>query len=135
MDEQGVPEHAEDGDCLGGALIGVGGDAHVERLAGGDRRVEGPEGLLEGCLGIKVMMVEDVDVVEAEAPQALVEAGEEVFARAEVAVGARPHVPTGLGGDDQLVAERAEVVVEDPREVGLGASVRRVRSCWPGRNG
>ena len=29
----GVPEPAEDGDGLGGALVGVGGDADVEGLA------------------------------------------------------------------------------------------------------
>jgi hypothetical protein len=70
------------------------------------------------------MVVEDVDVVETEALQALVEAGEEVLAGAEVAVGAWPHVPTSFGGDDQLVATVAEVVVQDAGEVGLSAAVR-----------
>ena len=115
---------AEDGDGLGGALVGVGGDADIEGLAVADGGVEGAEGFLERGVGIEVVVVEDVDVVEAEAPQALVEAGEEVLARAEVAVRARPHVPAGLGGDDELVAVVAEVVVQDPAEVGLGAAVR-----------
>ena len=123
VDEQRGAEPAEDGDGLGGALVGVRGDADVEGLAGGDGGVEGAEGLLEGGLGVEVVVVEDVDVVEPEAPQALIEAGEEVLPGAEVAVGARPHVPTGLGGDDELVAVVAEVLVEDPGEVGLGAAV------------
>src|SRR3954469_12103376 len=66
-----------------------------------------------------MMVIEDVDVVEAETTQTLVEAGEEIFARAEVAVGPGPHVPAGFGGDDQLVAAVAEVVVEDPGEIVL----------------
>src|SRR5665213_2947501 len=66
-----------------------------------------------------------VDVVETEALQALVKAGEEVLGRAKVAIRAGPHVPAGLGGDDQLVAKAPEVVVEDPGEVALGAPVWR----------
>jgi hypothetical protein len=72
-----------------------------------------------------MMVIEDVDVVEPEPLQALVEACDEVFPRAEVAVWARPHVPTCLRGDDEFVAAILEVVVEDPGEVGLGAAVWR----------
>ena len=71
------------------------------------------------------MVVEDVDVVQAEPLQRLVERGAQVLARAEVAVGARPHVPAGLGADDQLVAQAAEVLAQDPPEVGLRRAVRR----------
>ena len=60
-----------------------------------------------GVLGVEAVRVEDVDVVEAQAPQALVEAREQVLARAPVAVRPGPHVVAGLGGDDQLVAVRA----------------------------
>ena len=123
MDEQWGAELAEDGDGLGGPLVGVRGDADVEGLAGGDGGVERAEGFLEGGLGVEVVVVEDVDVVKPEPPQALIEAGEEVLPRAEVAIWSRPHVPTGLGGDKELVAVVAEVVVEDPAEVGLGAAV------------
>ena len=64
VDEQWGAEPAEDGDGLGGALVGVGGDADIEGFAGGDGGVEGAEGLLEGGLGVVVVVVEDVDVVE-----------------------------------------------------------------------
>jgi hypothetical protein len=70
------------------------------------------------------MMVEDVDVVDVKAPQTLIEAGEEVFPRPEVTIGTRPHVPTGFGGDDELVSVRAEVLAEDPPEIDLCTSVR-----------
>src|SRR4029077_4329376 len=88
---------AEDGDGLGRAPVGVGGDADIEGFAGRDGGVEGAESLLEGCFGVVVVVVEDVYVVEAEAPQALIEAGEEVFAGAEVAVRAGPPAPPRFG--------------------------------------
>src|SRR5271156_3231969 len=55
MDEQRSAQFAQDGDCLGGALVRVGGDAHVERLPGSDCRMKSSEGFLKGCLGIKVV--------------------------------------------------------------------------------
>jgi hypothetical protein len=41
------------------------------------------------------------------------------------AVRAGPHVVAGLGGDNQLVAVRLEVVLQVAAEVGLGGAVRR----------
>ena len=55
----------------------------------------------------------------------LVQARQEVFAGAEIAVWARPHVPTGFGRDDQFIAVVSEVGAKDPTEVGLGAAIRR----------
>ena len=80
--------------------------------------------LLEGRVGIEVVVVEDVDVVEAHAGEALVQAGQEVLAGTEVAVGTGPHVPACLGRDHELVAVVAEVGVEDATEIRLGAAVR-----------
>ena len=57
--------------------------------------------------------------------EALVEAAEQVLARAPLAVRAGPHVVPGLGRDHQLVAVGLEVLGEDPAEVDLGAPVRR----------
>ncbi len=72
------------------------------------------------------MAVEDVDVVQAEPRQRLVEGGQDVLPRAAaLAVGARPHVVAGLGGDHQLVAEPGEVGGEEPPEVLLRATVGR----------
>ena len=71
------------------------------------------------------MGVEDVDVIEAHALQALVQARKQILARAPVAVGAVPHVVSGLGRDDQFVAIRAEIVVEDASEVFFRRTGRR----------
>ena len=81
--------------------------------------------LLQRRVGIEAVGVEDVDVVEPEPAEALVEAGQQVLARAAVAVRPRPHVPAGLGRDDQLVAERREVAAQEAAEVLLGRAVRR----------
>ena len=72
-----------------------------------------------------MVVVEDVDVIQPQALQALVEAGEQVLARSQVAVGAGPHVPAGLRRNDQLVAQRREVLAEQSPEVRLGAAVGR----------
>ena len=106
-------------------LRGVGRHPDVERLARADGRVERAHRLLERRVGVRAVVVEDVDVVEAEALERLVEARRQVLARAEVAVRAGPHVPAGLGRDDELVAVGLEVLGQDAPGVGLGRAVRR----------
>jgi hypothetical protein len=73
VDEQWGAELAEDSDRLGGAPVRVRGDPYIEGFSGYDGRVQGTERLLERGLGVVMMVVEDVDVIEAEAAQALVE--------------------------------------------------------------
>ena len=92
-------------------------------LPGSHGRVERAHRLLERRLGIEAVRVEDVDVVELHAREALVEAREEVLARAAVAVRAGPHVVAGLRRDDELVAERAQVL--------LAASAPKFSSAEP----
>ena len=87
--------------------------------------MEGAERFLQGRLGVVMMVVENVDVVEPKPPQTLVEAGQKVFAGAQIPVGSRPHVPPRLGGDDQLITVPAEVIVENPGEIGFRAAIRR----------
>ncbi len=82
--------------------------------------------LLERRVGIESVRVEDVDVVEARAAEALIEAREQVLPRATaLPVRPRPHVPAGFRRDDQLVPMPVEVLSEQPAEVDLGAPVRR----------
>ena len=105
---------------------GVRRDAGVQRLALPDRVVERHHRLLDRGVGVEAVAVEDVDVLQAHPRQRLVERGEDVLPRAAaLAVRAGPHVPAGLGGDDQLVAVGREVVLEVAPEVLLGATVGR----------
>ena len=100
-------------------------DADVEGLAGAYDVDEGLQGLVERRGGVVAVRVEEVDVVQLHAAEALVEAGHEALARAPVAVGAGPHLVARLGRDEQLVAVGAQRVVEDAAERLLGAARRR----------
>ena len=72
------------------------------------------------------MGVEDVDVVQAQAPEGLVAGGDEVLAgAASLPVGARPHVVTRFGTDDELVTVGLEVGGQDAAEVDLRLTVGR----------
>ena len=121
----GVPRSREDRGGLARLLGRVGRDADVQRLALADGAVERAHRLLERRRRVEPVRVEDVDVVEPEPREALVEAREQVLARAPVAVRARPHVVAGLRRDDQLVAVGPEVVAQQPAEVLLRRAVRR----------
>jgi hypothetical protein len=70
-------------------------------------------------------MIEDVDVGQAHAAQALIQAGQQVLARPEVAVRTGPHVVTGLGGNDQLVAICRQVHLECAAECLFRRAVGR----------
>lgn len=71
------------------------------------------------------MMVEDVDVVEVHALEALIEARDQVLAAAPVAVGPRPHVVAGFCRDDELIAVGAEEPVHELAQIALGTAVGR----------
>jgi len=62
------------------------------------------ERLLDRRRVIKAVDLVEVDVVHPEPRQAGVDLGEDRLARQPGAVGARPHAPIDLGGDDDLVA-------------------------------
>ncbi len=72
--------------------------------------VERHHGFLERRVGIEAVRIEDVDIVEPHPLQALVEAGQHIFAAAPFAVGTGPHQVAGLGRDDQFVAKPAKSV-------------------------
>ena len=134
VDHERCPELAQDRVCLARLRRGVGRDADVERLPLPNRRVERTHRLLERRLGIEAVRVEDVDVVEPHALQALVEARQQVLARAPFPVRARPHVVAGLARDDQLVAIRARDPVAAAGRSSPRRSRREARSCSRGRS-
>ena len=125
VDQQRRAQVAQDVRCLDGALRRVGRDAGIQRLALPYGGVQRAERLFHGRVRVAAVRVEDVDVVEAHALEALVEAREQVLAAAEVAVGAGPHVVAGLGRDHELVAEGREVLLQQGAERLLGGAVGR----------
>src|SRR5208283_1098390 len=102
-----------------GACRTEGRNSDIERLALADGVGERAGRLFHRRIWPGTMGIEDVDVVEPHALQALVERGDDVFTRAADAIGAGPHVPAGLGGDDQFVAMGGEVLRQDSAEVLL----------------
>ncbi len=82
-------------------------------------------GLLERGLRVEAVRIEDIDIVETHALQALVAGGDQIFAAAPLAIGTRPHVVACLGGDDQLVAVWFEVLAEQLAEGSFGGAVGR----------
>ena len=125
VDQQRSAELTQDLCGLGGVSGGVGRHPDIERLAGPHRSVEGTHRLLERRLGVRPVVVEDVDVVQPQPLQRCVQAGGQVLPRPEVAIGAGPHVPAGLGRDDQLVAVAGEVLGQDAAHVALRRPVGR----------
>src|SRR5208337_26629 len=71
------------------------------------------------------VVVKDVDVVEPHALQALIQAGEQILARAEVSIRSGPHIPAGFRRDDEFVAVRLKIFLEDLTEVFFRRAVRR----------
>ncbi len=100
-------------------------DAGVERLALAHGGVEGAHRLLERRVRVEAVRVEDVDVVEPHPLQALIEAREQVLARAELAVRAGPHVVARLRRDHELVAVRPQILLHQAAEGLLAGAVRR----------
>jgi hypothetical protein len=94
-------------------------------LPGSHGRVERAHRLLERRLGVEAVRVEDVDVLEPHAAEALVEAREQVLARPPLPVRPRPHVVARFRRDDELVAVRTEIVTQELAERLLGRTVRR----------
>ena len=83
------------------------------------------QGLFERCVGVVTMTIEEVHVVEVHALEALVEACHEILARAPVAVRTFPHVVASLGGDEEFVTIRSEVVLHQSAHRFFGAAVWR----------
>ncbi|MNZ68634.1 hypothetical protein D3C78_869040 [compost metagenome] len=125
VDDAGRAEVLQDGGGLTGALRVVGRDADIKRLARAHDLVQRATGFLKRRVGVETVGIEDIDVIQTHALQALVAGGDYVFAAAPFAIGAGPHVVTGLGGDDHLVAITSEIRLQDFTEGGFGAAGRR----------
>jgi hypothetical protein len=120
VDETGRAEALEDGGRFFRADRIVGRDTGVKRFPLANRMIESAHRFLERRLGIETVRIEDVDVIEPHALEALIEARKHVFAAAPFAVRPRPHIIAGLGRDHEFVAKAAEVAAQDVAEGKLG---------------
>src|SRR5580658_1716306 len=82
-------------------------------------------------------MIKNVNILEPHALQALIETRQHIFARAKIPVWPRPHIPTRLSRNNQLVAIRQKILLENLPERFLRRSVRRpiiicqIKMCDP----
>ncbi len=122
MDQQRCAQFEQDIHRLAGALRVIRRDPDIERLALPHDLVERAHGFFQRGIGIEAVRIEDIDVVEPHPLERLVERRDQVFARPPFAVGPGPHLVTGLGRDDQLVAVALEIGGENIAKGFLGAA-------------
>ena len=125
MDHRRRAQPAEDRGGLRRLGRAVRRDADIERLSLAHGRIKGRHGLFERRLRVEAVRIEDVDVVQPHALQALVKAGMQIFAAPPFAIGPGPHAVAGLRRDHELVAMVAEIGGEDLAEGALGRARRR----------
>ena len=100
-------------------------NADVERLAAAHNLIQRAHRLFNRRFRIGTVVVEDIHIIQIHPPEALIEAGHQVFPAAPVAVRAGPHVVTRFGGDHQLVAVGLPVAQHVYTEVALRLAVGR----------
>ena len=106
---------------LPGLIGGIAADSNIQRFALLDCRVERPQSFLQGCVRIKPMAVKDVEVINTDAFQRLVQAGDQILAGPPLAIGAGPHVIPRLGRDQQFVTRQ---ILQDFSNIDFSATVR-----------
>ncbi|MNZ79073.1 hypothetical protein D3C78_976670 [compost metagenome] len=71
------------------------------------------------------MMVINIDIFESHPFQALIQTGDEIFFRAPFSIRAWPHVVPCFGRDDDFVAVRQQIILQNFTEGFLGGTGRR----------
>ena len=91
----------------------VTGNARIQSLAGAHGVIQRGHRFFNWRFRVGAVGIKDVHVLELHALEALVQAGEKMFARTPIAIRPRPHVPTSLGADDEFVAMVNEIAMEN----------------------
>ena len=71
------------------------------------------------------MRIENIDVIQSHPLQALIEAGEQIFSRTTVAIGAWPHGVACFRRHNQLVAIGGKILAQQAAKIFLRAAGRR----------
>jgi hypothetical protein len=70
-------------------------------------------GFLEGCIGVRAVVVENIHVLKPHSLQGLVTAADQVLATPPLSIRTWPHIVASLAGDDQLIPVRGKVPFQD----------------------
>src|SRR5215469_15183872 len=100
---------SKDTNRLSSRLRTIRGDPYIESATAPDCHVECAHRLFELRIRVVPVRIEDVNVLESHALEALIQTGEEILARAPLSVWAGPHAIPSLGRDDQLIAVAGEI--------------------------
>ena len=84
--------------------------------------VQRHHGFFQRRVGIEAVGIEDVDVGQAEAFQARIQARDQRLARAPFAIGTRPHIVASLGGNDHFISVLAKITLHDVSKMGLSTT-------------
>ena len=103
VDNKRCPQLLEQFCCRNGLLLIVVGNSHIQCLTGSDNAIQCTNGLLQRCIWIRSVMVEDIHIIQSHTFQALIQARQQIFAAAPVAVRAFPHIKSGLCRNDQFI--------------------------------
>ena len=106
------------------------GNSHIQCLTGSDNAIQCTNGLLQRCIWIRSVMVEDIHIIQSHALQALIQAGHEILFAAPVAVRSGPHIITGFRGNDQFISIPSQSFCKDPSKIFLRtARLRSIVVC------
>ena len=119
VDNKRCPQLLEQFCCRNGLLLIVVGNSHIQCLTGSDNAIQCTNGLLQRCIWIRSVMVEDIHIIQSHALQALIQAGHEILFAAPVAVRSGPHIITGFRGNDQFISIPSQSFCKDPSKIFL----------------
>ena len=101
------------------------GNSHIQCLTGFHNAVQCTNGLLQRCIWIRSVMVEDIHIIQSHTLQALIQAGHQVLFTAPVAVRSGPHIITGLRGNHQFIPVHTQILFQDTSEIFFCSTVYR----------
>ena len=119
VDNKRCPQLLEQFCCRNGLLLIVVGNSHIQCLTGSDNAIQCTNGLLQRCIWIRSVMVEDIHIIQSHALQALIQAGYQILFAAPVAIRAGPHIITGFRGNDQFISIPSQSFCKDPSKIFL----------------
>ena len=125
VDNKRCPQLLEQFCCRNGLLLIVVGNSHIQCLTGSDNAIQCTNGLLQRCIWIRSVMVEDIHIIQSHTLQALIQAGHQVLFTAPVAVRSGPHIITSLRGNHQFIPVHTQILFQDTSEIFFCSTVYR----------
>ena len=95
------------------------GNADIQCLTLANHIGKGTHRLLQRCLRIRAVMIEDIDIIQIHALQACIQTGHQIFSGAPVSVRTWPEVIARLGRYQNLFPVRLQILQKDLSKIFL----------------